>query len=159
MKTDLVFDVRLTVPLKALETLMGLADDLDCVLVSANPHVRKAVVQALQKPAKFVEPLEGTGEVLKKIVSLKDIGPALEAKKAAAAKKETMLDPAKKLILDKLRETGLPVSRRTLVKELRQHGFAKNSVGPLCSEMKKDGQITNPRRGYWLASTVDVAAE
>ena len=112
-----MFDVRLRVPLKVLDTLVGLADDLEGVqVVSANPQmVAAAVEKAVREPAKFI----------------------------------SSLDPAKKLILEKLKAERVPVPRRVLVKELRSKGFAKNSVGPLCSEMKRDGVIENPRRGYW----------
>lgn len=121
-RTTLTFDVRFNVPLKALETLVGLAGDLQCELVTAEPskkiiRTNKSPLAALarNKPAEFVG---------------------------------SMAD-AKKLVMERLRNESTPVNRRIIMRDLRAKGFPKNSVGPLCTELKRAGLVTNPRRGYW----------
>ena len=117
----LTFDVQLhNVSVKALETLMDLANKEECGIVKATPHVEQVLEQQL--PAKFMAPS----------------------------------DPVKQLIIKKLRSERHPVPRKALLRELRSNGFAKNSLGPICSEMKKQGTITNPRRGYWALPTTST---
>lgn len=120
-QTRLIFEVKHLVPVKALTKLIELARDLECELVST--------VQ----------------------VDTREAMPALEHKPLKALEHRPMraLDPAKSAILEKLRVEKVPIPRRTLIKELRSKGFAKNSVGPLCTELKKEGMIVNVKRGYW----------
>jgi hypothetical protein len=64
----------------------------------------------------------------------------------------------KTLILDALKEAKQPLSRKEIIRRLRAHGFSKGSVGPICNELRKEGKITNPRRGFWaLADARDRA--
>jgi hypothetical protein len=54
---------------------------------------------------------------------------------------------AKAVVISLLRQG--PLLRRKIRRHMQKHGFSKNSVGPICHELKVAGILKNPQRGLW----------